>query len=669
MIYIFRLISTIIDGRRVHNNLGEHCCGATGSDVHQVKGHTHSFHMNSQELRAKLLARRAAQRDSAEKRAHAHEEAKEATKVMILLGYNFDDILDLATPKVSEDYLTDIFHSVGYHRKRKRWSQRLSAFGAPRWLESPEDMVIDLLDSESEDDVEARNGFKQSRLRSSFDDKSQPLLVSKSEELREPEEDRESEENQKLEDGVKESQSPVSPEELQGSKEQHQFPESNETMRSEVPAVSTPGESANVQMDSGDFGKTHKVAEPENYNVAINVEIPTNYEVDNNHPGKSNVEMNETSAETDQSHRSGVLPDAPLNELEGSVEPEQAIDANKEDTGDPIEELVEEPEIAENHPEDAKQEEMDVDSSTPEMRSELVRDVPVDGEELDVESQVEEASHVPAGDSSEDVIREETERVKAQIEEIRSRQAKLVQQKRNSKLRDIVLRRTQLTQARQSVNMASAANKVARLESQLVEAKALMIQAAQRIKEIEKASDDLDREELAIVGDSPQDGGTTTDDNQESIKESDEPIEPKKPLYVPQTVEQSPLRMFSSFRMCPSLKPRYWFAPTYNSRFVRDLNDRVMCNTELKRGVCRRKECKDIHFYEFEVPGSIICQYMASREIDDLEFRDGLINAVETHLKSNETPVENLAATIIGYRRKCHPSQFLDWSGPVKRPF
>lgn len=545
------------------------------------------------ELRARLLAKRAAQQDEARRKEDIHERAKVAAKHMVYLGYNFDDILKMADSGVGEEHLNFLFRAIGIHRKRKHTrEQRKNTFGASRWLQRRDEFIInfdeDLSTSNSEMDYEEADVKVEALCEMGFDA-----------------------------EVVSDVGSDSKDEMLQNT--------SLHSDTSDMPQRATATD-------------TYLISEPSVDSLLLQGSYGTPI-LDSMHTASEEF-METDSYDTEQ-----------IRSNDQSLEATNLGGLSAHDA----------------------------DSASPKDSSQTAM-VAQDLSHTHTEPKVEETVKEPE-EANGQAVQHELEKVKAQVAEMQQRKlARDADQnlaKQNMKLRDIASRRALLSQQRERINVREAVSKVSWLEKQLSIAKSHLESINAHVKSLETETTELEKQEALLREELSRPKINLVSAGQAFLElapaqQGEEGVTQKdEPRFLALTAKDSPLRAFSSFRMCPSLGPSHWFSTSFNGRFIENLPSRSLCATELsnKNGSCMDASCDDVHLADFELSPLQVCQYMATRQIDRPGFRSQLMETISTYLHGNEVPADQLAASIIGFCRKYDATQILDWQGwQVARP-
>lgn len=577
------------------------------------------------EIRARLLAKRAAQHEETRRKESIHEKAKLATKQLVFLGYNFDDILKMAESGVGEEHLNLLFRAIGIHRKRKTLrANRNNTFGASRWLDKRDEFIInfdeDFSTSESEMD-----GEKSADLQKSLDNSYE----------------------------------------------------------------ATPGNEAasGAGIDTTEAAEILSNASPELDTLDAAFDSTTTNSCVISEP-LVELQWNESPRSPIHNQTSDSMHNAPEEFMDvvtndaapkGKTEDEFERGSVAEFTGSGSASLSRTDDAHLANPQEASERQWE--GPRVERPPSTTQDFATEDEEMFVHETIGEVD-----EANELTLQHELERVKAQIAEMQQRKLEREAQRsieqnlarQNMKLRDIAARRSLLSQQRERINVQKTASRVARLEKRLMAAKDELESIYQQLKGIDSESLELEKQEVLLREELARPKITLVSPEQDApVLLPAQPIDeitPKEPelKFHALTARDSPLRAFSSFRMCPSLGPLHWFSKSFNGRFIDNLLSRSLCATELsdKKGNCMDASCDDVHFADFDVDPVKICQYMATRQIDRPGFRSQLLEAISTHLDGDEVPADQLAASIIGFCRKYDATQILDWQGwQLERPF
>lgn len=567
-----------------------------------------------EELRAKLLAQRAAQQASQKLQVELQEKAKKAVRSMILLGYNFDDIQDMTNNKVAPTTLMRIYRSLRCLRKRKTKADlEREIFGAHRWKEDKYNYII--VESESESDSESEGKDESD---SSFKANTSNDMINNDA----PEHPNLNTESQAA-SGGDDAILDYLVNNISDSQQYHQQYEQDEDAKMDIESHSLP---------SG-TGRDNRDASADPHGIE---------------PETSELEHAERAEGSPSTH-----PDA--NEHHKGVDSPGLNIAGKEVAGVPLSDSI----------------------------GEMAAPVSIQAIEDEV---MRSAKDTP---KSQQEINDEIERVKLQIKEMErlkitresNRVAEMEANRLSMELRDIAIKRALLQESReqQVATIDSSSAKIAKLKKSLLQQESELSVAKQELQSLAAQDEELQDAELHLrqnlgrpkivlpsTNEEQEVNGVSGSEIGELDRTQEERVEEdvkKTPKIHVLSVADSPLRCFSSFRMSPSFGPSMWFSNSFNGRFVKDVGSRTLCPTMLKsnNSVCSQDDCPYIHFSDFDVDPKRVCEYMASRHINDPQYLEGLHQQVSSNLKGDVASAAQIAAVIVGYNRMQKPMEVLDW--------
>lgn len=581
-----------------------------------------------EELRAKLLAQRAAQQASQKLQLELQEKAKKAVRTMILLGYNFDDIQDMTNGKVAPTTLMRIYRTIRCLRKRKTKADlEREVFGAHRWKEDKYNYII----VESESGSESEN--EDERAKSERND---------------------------------------SPETSNNDMMDTDAPNSEAVSTKSDEKVTTNNDEAIINYLEHNFSTVsngHQQSQPatsieeEDEGARMDIESPASLTT-TNLSGHNSISADPNAIKTGSG-----------SELESAERVEDHSEASKYPGG------------ADSYMDDANSGESAAAENMGDAIGEMAEPVSMRAIEDEV---MRSAKDTP---KSQQEINEEIERVKTQIKEMErlkiaretNRVAEMEANRLGMELRDIAIKRALLQESReqQLATIDASTAKIAKLKKSLLQQESELSVAKQELQSLTTQDEGLQHAETQLRHDlgrpkivlpthdghsaTAEGSGTSASANgdeeptpEEAAKEEDKETAPKVHVL---SVADSPLRCFSSFRMSPSFGPTMWFSNSFNGRFVKNVGSRTLCPTMLKsnNSVCSQEDCQYIHFSDFDVEPKRVCEYMASRHINDPQYLEGLHQQVSSHLKGDVASAAQIAAVIVGYNRMQKPLEVLDW--------